>query len=86
MKRRDDERAFLLDSRDDVADALAAELAIELLEKLTSGEDGGVETRDAFYEEEIGGPFVTSTGGEEFADDVDESNPPHSRREPFPRT
>jgi hypothetical protein len=67
-------------------DPLAEELALELIEKLTSGEDGGVELRDAFHDEEIGGPFIHTTGGTEFADDVDESNPRRSRREPFPRT
>ena len=35
--------------------------------------------------EDRGGPFVVTTGGEEFADDVDESNPEGATREPFPR-
>jgi hypothetical protein len=67
-------------------DPLAEELAQEVIEKMTSGEDGAVELRDAFFDEEIGGPFVTTTAGQEFADDIDESNPIRSRREPFPRT
>lgn len=65
---RDDDPAFLIGSRRD--DALASELAAEAIEKMTSGEDGGVELRDEFVEEEIGGPFVESTADEEFADDI----------------
>ena len=83
MKRREPDQAFLSKTH---GDPLADELAIELLEKLTSGEDGGVELRDAFHEEEIGGPFVTTSSGQEFADGVDASNPRRARREPFPRT
>ena len=82
MKRHPTDRAFLEYSHDPLAD----ELALELIEKLTSGEDMGVEARDAFFEEEVGGPFVHTTGGQEFADDVDASNPPRTRREPFPTT
>ena len=69
-----------------VRDPLGEELAIELMEKLTSGEDGAVELRDRFFDEEIGGPFVRTTGGQEYADGVDASNPRMARREPFPRT
>lgn len=83
MKRHDTENAFLRGER--VHDALAEELAIELMEKITGGGDG-VELRDRFFDEEIGGPFVHTTAGEEFADDVDDSNPRYARREPFPRT
>ena len=83
MKRHDTENGFLRGAR--AHDPLAEELAIELMEKVTGGGDG-VELRDRFFEEEIGGPFVHTTAGEEFADDVDESNPRYARREPFPRT
>jgi len=76
--------AFLVGSR--IHDAFARELAEEVILKLTSGEDLGVELRDMFLEEELGGPFVTTTWGQEGADDVDESNPRGSRREPFPVT
>lgn len=84
MKRHDTENGFLRGAR--AHDPLAEELAIELMEKLTSGEDRAVEIRDEFCEEEIGGPFVHTNAGQEFADDVDASNPLRSRREPFPRT
>ncbi len=82
--RHGEEAAFLIGSRRD--DALAQELAEEVIEKMTSGEDSGIELRDAFNEEEIGGPFVTTTWGQEVADDIDASNPRGSLREPFPRT
>ena len=36
--------------------------------------------------EEIGGPFVETTAGQEFADEPDASNPPGATREPFPKT
>ena len=82
-KRHDTDVGFLRGDR--AHDPLAEELALELVEKLTGGDDG-MELRDRFFEEEIGGPFVHTTAGEEFADDVDASNPRRSRREPFPRT
>jgi hypothetical protein len=81
--KTDREKAFLQNHED----ALADELGAEFIEGITSGgADHGVELRDTFYDEEIGGPFITSTAGQEFADDVDASNPRRSRREPFPKT
>ncbi len=53
---------------------------------MTSGEDEGTELRDKFVSEEVGGPFVTTTRGEEVSDEPDESNPKGSTREPFPKT
>jgi hypothetical protein len=42
---------------------------------------------DAHVDEEIGGPFVTSTAAAEVAeDDDDPTNPPDATREPFPTT
>ena len=35
---------------------------------------------------EVGGPFVVTTGGEEFAEGTDESNPEDAEAEPFPKT
>jgi hypothetical protein len=68
-------------------DPLADELAAEFVESITSGgADRGVELRDDFCEEEIGGPFVTTTAGVEFAEGADASNPVRARREPFPKT
>ena len=45
---------------DDHEDALAEELGAEFVETVTSGgADHGVELRDAWFDEEIGGPFLT---------------------------
>ena len=79
---RPDARAFLRGKR---TDALADELGKEFVETVTSGEDEGTEVRDGFQSEEIGGPFVNTRAGQEFAYEPDASNPKHSRREPFPR-
>jgi hypothetical protein len=80
----DDDRGFLVGKRSD--DALAQELGTEFVETVTSGEDAGVELRDELVTEEEGGPFVTTTIGQEFADDPDESNPVGATREPFPKS
>jgi hypothetical protein len=80
----DDDRAFLVGKNAD--DATAQELGREFVETVTSGEDEGNELRDQFVSEEIGGPFVTTTGGQELAEGTDESNPEDATREPFPKT
>jgi hypothetical protein len=67
-------------------DDLAEELAEEAVVAMTSGEDGLAEDLQGAVEEELGGPFVTSTGGKEFADGTDASNPIDADREPFPKT
>jgi hypothetical protein len=76
---KDDEQAF-------GADALSQELGEEFVETVTSGEDEGTEIRDERVTEELGGPFTVTTGGTEFANGVDGSNPKRATREPFPRT
>lgn len=81
---QDDDRGFLVGKRKD--DALADELGKEFVETVTSGEDEGVELRDAEVPEEIGGPFVTTDAGKEFADEPDASNPADATREPFPKS
>ncbi len=81
---RDDDRAFLVGKAS--ADALAEELGREFVETVTSGEDEGTELRDKFVSEEVGGPFVPSTRGQEVDEKPDESNPEGSTREPFPKT
>jgi hypothetical protein len=83
-EEHDDDRAFLVGQRRE--DALAAELGREFVETVTSGEDEGVELRDEDVPEEIGGPFVITTAGKEFADEPDESNPVDATREPFPKS
>jgi hypothetical protein len=76
---KDNERAF-------GNDALSRELGGEFVETVTSGEDEGNEVRDMRVTEELGGPFTVTTGGTEYADGVDGSNPKRATREPFPRT
>lgn len=84
FSRKEDASAFLRGRSKD--DPLADELGKEFVETVTSGEDEGNELRDADNVEEIGGPFVGSTAGQEFAYDTDESNPKGARREPFPKS
>ena len=81
-------------SRDDNAfrpsairrDALAEELGEGFLRSATGADDDEDETLEQIVPEESGGPFIVTTGAIEFADDIDESNPPDATREPFPRT
>jgi len=49
---------------------------------VTSGGNGDSASEGA--NEERGGPFVQTSGSEEFAYDTDESNPIDATREPFP--
>jgi hypothetical protein len=66
--------------------SLAEELAEEAVEAMTSGEDKLTDDLAADVPEERGGPFVTTTEGEEMADGTDASNPKGATREPFPKT
>jgi hypothetical protein len=87
--RSDAADAFFPDPGDGpatVSDELAEDLAESFLASATSAEDQREPHHEQVVEEEIGGPFVPSTAGREFADDPDESNPPGSRREAFPTT
>jgi hypothetical protein len=68
-----------------VDDDLAESLAEQYLHAATSGEDMSDEVLDAQVPEEIGGPFVETSPREEFADDVDETNPDDATSEPLPR-
>jgi hypothetical protein len=83
-QKPDDDRAFLVGERAD--EPLAQELGREFVETVTSGEDEGTELRDEFVAEEIGGPFVTTTRGQEVDEKPDASNPADATREPFPKT
>jgi len=76
--------AFLKKPRSN--DDLAEELGEATVESMTSGEEELSRDLDAEVAEEIGGPFVKSTGGTEFAEGTDESNIPEATREPFPTT
>jgi hypothetical protein len=65
-------------------DPLAEELAEEFLTSATSAEESLPEALDQEVPEESGGPFVISKAKDEFAKDVDASNPRGAKREPFP--
>ncbi|MFO0737275.1 MAG: hypothetical protein U0270_15400 [Labilithrix sp.] len=80
----DDTDAFIRKNR--AHDALAEQLGEEAVQTMTSAEDQSDQLQDAEVDEESGGPFVRTTGGEEYADGTDESNPESATREPFPRT
>ena len=67
-------------------DSLAEELGENFVKTATSGEDGIDEDLDQVTEEESGGPFVETSGGTEFADGTDASNPKGAKREPFPKS
>lgn len=67
-------------------DAFATEMGEEVVDQATSGEDEQEDVADRVEEEERGGPFVVTTGRQEFADGTDESNPEDAEVEPFPKT
>jgi hypothetical protein len=69
-------------SRDD----LAEQLGEEFVEETTGGEHQGEDVLDQEVPEEVGGPFVESSAGTEFARGTDPSNPKSATKEPFPRT
>jgi hypothetical protein len=69
-----------------VEDDLAEEMGEDAVERATSGEDDAEDVANRETTEEHGGPFVVTTGGTEFADGTDESNPADAKREPFPKT
>ena len=81
---KDNREAWVKGSRSD--DDFAEAIAEEVIGKATTGEDEGEEMAQQIVDEERGGPFVVTTGGTEFADGVDESNPADAEREPFPTT
>ena len=74
--------AFLRKARSH--DTLAEELGEEAVKTMTSGEDQSDRMQDLEVDEENGGPFITTSGREEFAGGTDKSNPFDATREPFP--
>lgn len=76
--------AFLKGAR--ARDPLAEEMGENFVTAVTSGEESEEERRDRILPEEMGGPFVVTTAGEEFAAGTDESNIAEALREPLPRT
>ncbi|HEY2513024.1 MAG TPA: hypothetical protein VGI39_19285 [Polyangiaceae bacterium] len=81
---QDNKRAFLTSARS--SDSLSEGLGEEWVAAATSGEDDAGEVRDQRVPEEVGGPFVITSGSTEFAPGIDESNPVQATREPFPKT
>jgi hypothetical protein len=88
VMRADSADAFIRNPDDgevNVDDDLAETLAEDFVHAATSGEDQDADALDQVVPEEIGGPFVETSAEEEFADDVDESNPTDAEPEPMPR-
>lgn len=67
-------------------EALAEELGEAFVEAATSGEESEALRHERITLEENGGPFVETSGNEEFAVGTDESNIATATREPLPRT
>lgn len=72
--------------RNRAKDTLAEQLGEEAVQTMTSAEDQSDQLQEADFDEEIGGPFVTTSAGVEFAEGTDASNPRRAKREPFPKT
>jgi hypothetical protein len=86
--RTDDGTAFMPDPEDGPAyinDSLAENLAEEYLESATRGEPVVDDVLEEVVPEEIGGPFLETSSGDEFAGGTDPANPPDAEREPLPR-
>ena len=67
-------------------DHLAEAMGETWIETATSGEDENEDMFNQSVPEDEGGPFVTTTAGQEFAEGTDASNPKGSKREAFPKT
>jgi hypothetical protein len=67
-------------------DGLVETLGEEMVGEATSAEHEGEDILDQEVPEERGGPFVETTGAEEFGHGIDASNPRGAKREPFPTT
>jgi hypothetical protein len=75
-------RAFIEGTHSD--EPLAEQLGEAFLEAATSGEES--EAREQVLPDEYGGPFVYTSGREEYGLGTDESNIAEATREPLPRT
>jgi hypothetical protein len=86
--RSDDGNAFIPDPEGGPArtsDDLAENLAEGFIQGATQNDEADDAALDGLVPEEIGGPFVESTGAAEFAEGTDASNPADAAREPLPR-
>lgn len=66
-------------------DEFARERGEEFIRSVTSGGNAGDELLEEEVPEEVGGPFVTTSAAQEFADGTDEANPADAEQEPLPR-
>jgi hypothetical protein len=82
---RDGDEAFIGRSGRST-DNLAEAMGETWVETATSGEDENENVFNQIVPEDEGGPFVTTTAGQEFAEGTDASNPKRSKREAFPKT
>lgn len=76
--------AFL--KRSKTNEPLAEGLGEAFVEAATSGEESEPNRHEDLTTEEQGGPFVVTSGQEEFAAGTDESNIAEATREPLPKT
>ncbi|MEO6950264.1 MAG: hypothetical protein ABI321_00520 [Polyangia bacterium] len=86
-QRKDDANAFLPDPQGGAfhtTGSVDEEMAEEFMRDALTGEDASEDIRDQPLAEELGGPFVISTIGQELADDIDECNPIDAMKEPVP--
>lgn len=86
--RSDDANAFIPDPQGGpmrTDDDLAETLGEGFIQGATQDDEAEDAALDGLVPEEIGGPFVETSGAEEFADGVDASNPSSANREPIPR-
>ncbi len=77
-------RHALSEETRDGVDAMGTELAQAFVENATGVDDAYREHRDEQTVEELGGPFLITTGSTEFATGTDASNPIDAEREAFP--
>lgn len=68
------------------SDDLAEQLGEAFVEAATTGEEAASAHEEQVAPEEIGGPFVETTAGDEYATTTDDMNPRNAPREPFPKT
>ena len=76
------DEAFVTSTSTD--DDLAEELAEAAVTSMTTGQDELVEQLETDVDEDLGGPFIETSGNTEFAGGTDESNIREATREPFP--
>ncbi len=79
-----DERAFLAGPKGLKHEELADELGESFVASATSGEPAEPERRDRITDQDRGGPFVTTTARQEFAEGTDRSNPEDAEPAAFP--